>query len=145
MLKFSKKTDYALIAMADMTEYTDSENLITAKALADQHQIPQEILGKVLQTLVREGLLISVQGVRGGYALALSAKTIKLKQIIEAIEGPISLISCYDKNHIPCGQIASCAIKTPIEYIQSELAGFFDSISLQDLKANQSGYNFTNK
>lgn len=138
MLRLSKKTEYALIALTNMSEYTSPDKLVTAKTLADQHQIPHEILGKVLQTLVHEGLLLSVQGMYGGYALARSAEDIRIKNIIEAVDGPISLISCRDKNNVPCGQYDNCNIKTPMELIQNELANFFESISLADLKCQAS-------
>jgi len=138
MLRFSKKVEYALIAMTDMSEFTTPDRLVTAKALAAHYLIPQDILGKVLQTLVREGLLVSVQGVKGGYALAQSPECIKIKNIIEAIDGAIVLVQCY--NHFePCGQFEHCNIKMPMQVIQEELAGFFNKISLADLKTDKTG------
>ena len=50
MLRMSKKVEYALIAMVEMTYHKDTE-LITAKEIAKRYHIPQEILGKVLQAL----------------------------------------------------------------------------------------------
>ena len=136
MLRFSKKVEYALIVMADMSVYSSPETLYTAKSLADQYQIPQEILGKVLQTLVRHNLLVSVQGVKGGYALARRPEDINLKEIVEAIDGPVALMNCGDNDHSQCGQFTNCNIKSPLGIIQTQLSMFFHSISLNDLRRN---------
>ena len=136
MLRFSKKVEYALIVMADMSVYESPDKLFTAKSLADQYQIPQEILGKVLQTLVRKGLLLSVQGVKGGYALARGPKDINLKEIVEAVDGPVALMNCKENDHTQCGQYTNCNIKSPLGIIQTQLSMFFHSITLKDLRRN---------
>ncbi|MGD9488139.1 MAG: Rrf2 family transcriptional regulator [Calditrichaceae bacterium] len=133
MLKLSKKIEYALIAMLDLAN-RNKYDLVTTKFLANNYHIPQEILGKVLQSLSKKGLLESVQGVKGGYLLSGSIDEINIRDVIEAVEGPISLISCSTGNICDCEQIARCNIKTPMEIIQYELAEFFGEISLRDVK-----------
>ena len=73
MLKFSKKTEYAVIAVMDMA-VADNGELITAKDLSEKYNLPRELLGKVLQSLARDRLIISQQGVKGGYRLACLPK-----------------------------------------------------------------------
>jgi Rrf2 family protein len=136
MLRFSKKVEYALIVMADMSADISPEKLSSAKSLAEQYQIPQEILGKVLQTLVRRGLLISVQGVKGGYTLARDPNEINLKDIVEAVDGPVALMNCGENDHSQCGQFTNCNIKSPLGIIQTQLSMFFHSITLKDLRRN---------
>ncbi len=81
MLRLSKKVEYALIAMMDLAKNSETEP-ITTKSLASTYQIPQELLGKVMQSLTKNGLLTSVQGVKGGYILGDDPEKIKLMQII---------------------------------------------------------------
>lgn len=133
MLRFSKKVEYALIAMLEVANH-DTQELVTAKSLARQFHIPQEIMGKVLQSLAKKELLQSVQGVKGGYMLEKSLEDINLLNVVEALDGPISLIACSDGKLCGCDQIPTCNIKTPMEMIQHELAQFFNNISLKDLK-----------
>ena len=63
MLRISKKTEYAIIALVDMAN-TDNDDLITAKDISDRYNIPREILGKVLQGLAKNSLIDSHQGVK---------------------------------------------------------------------------------
>ncbi|MCB0259910.1 MAG: Rrf2 family transcriptional regulator, partial [Calditrichaeota bacterium] len=65
MLKFSKKVEYALISMLYMAKREDGE-LTTSRELSQHFNIPQELAGKVLQSLARTGCIASVQGVKGG-------------------------------------------------------------------------------
>ncbi len=142
MLRFSKKVEYALIAMVNMDEVLPQNELVTSKSVSSQFHIPPDIMGKVLQALVRNGLLISVQGVKGGYTISRPLDKISILEIIEAIDGTVSLMSCAGDSYLSCDQAGLCGIQTPMEIIQNELAGFFERISLQDIKNK---YNNTSK
>ena len=72
MLRFSKKADYALMAMKHLAVRGDAGSS-SAREIAAEYNIPIELLAKVLQRLVRTGLLISTQGTRGGYTLSRSS------------------------------------------------------------------------
>jgi Rrf2 family protein len=133
MLKISKKTEYAIIALIDMAS-TGSGLLVTAKDLSERYRIPREILGKVLQSLARHSLIDSQQGVKGGYKLLVPLSHIDINQVIHAVDGPIQLVDCALEDHASCGQIDYCNIKNPMEFIQSELIRFFKGITLQDFK-----------
>ena len=135
MLRFSKKVEYALIALMDLAELNE-EIPVTAKTVAQHYQIPYELLGKVMQRLTRNGLLNSVQGVKGGYVLGKPPDKISIKEVIELLEGPISIASCNSEEHSECDLLTTCTIKSPMEVIQNELDKYFSKISLKDLKAS---------
>ena len=63
MLRLSKKADYALIAMKHLALRGDRGSS-SAREIAEQYDIPIELMAKVLQRLVRRGLLASHQGTR---------------------------------------------------------------------------------
>ena len=65
MFQLSKKADYGLIALKHLAQH--SEESVSARQIADHYHIPAELLAKVLQKLVRKGLLVSQQGINGGY------------------------------------------------------------------------------
>ena len=69
MLRLSKKADYALMAMKHLALRGDRGSS-SAREIAEQYDIPIELMAKVLQRLVQRGLLASHQGTRGGYQLA---------------------------------------------------------------------------
>jgi Rrf2 family protein len=133
MLKLSKKTEYAIIALMHMAENSYNE-LNTAKEIAEQYNIPRELMNKVLQKLAKAGIIISHQGVKGGYQLQRSMNEINFNTIISTVDGPISLMDCVHLDVCGCEQMDYCNIKTPMEFIQSELLQFFNGITLQDFK-----------
>jgi Rrf2 family protein len=133
MLRISKKIKYAIIALVDMADNGD-DTLVTVKDLSDRYNIPREILSKVLQSLVKNNLINSHQGVKGGYQLLLPLKDINIKTIIQTVDGPIQLVDCAIESDCNCDQIDNCNIKSPMEFIQSELTKFFNNITLQDFK-----------
>ena len=57
MLKLTRKSEYGLIALLHIDARQDG-GLVTAKEIAETYQLPAELLGKVLQSLAREGLVI---------------------------------------------------------------------------------------
>lgn len=134
MLRFSKKVEYALIAMVNMDTAMAPDHLITAKSISSQFNIPPEVMGKVLQALVRKGLMLSVQGVKGGYTISRSLEKISILEIIEAIDGNFALAPCSVDTEYNCDQYGYCGLQTPLEIIQNELALFFKRISVLDVK-----------
>lgn len=138
MLKFSKKVEYALISMVHMNRHGDGQ-LISARELATAFNIPQEVIGKVLQRLARNGFITSVQGVKGGYQLACAASEIDIAGVITAIDGPLKVVGCVEEteDQCSCGQFNYCNMRRPMETIQMRLTDFFAAISLEDFQMNR--------
>ncbi len=134
MLKFNKKVEYALIAMLEMAQQANANELITAKSVSSRYHIPQEIMGKVLQTLVKGGLLLSVQGVKGGYTLATHPDRVSIWQVVQAIEGPVTLVTCIGPDKHYCQQYEYCNIRTPLTIIQDKLEEYFSDMKLSDVQ-----------
>jgi Rrf2 family protein len=134
MLRISKKVEYALIGLLHMSQRSD-QTLTTAKELASNYHIPQELMGKVLQQLARRDLIRSVQGVKGGYKIQRSADQITLNLICEVIDGPFKIVNCIQKkDHLDCEQHHFCTIRNPMEIIQNKLEVFFEQLTLKDLE-----------
>src|SRR2546428_12068641 len=87
MLRLSKKADYALIAMKHLALRGDRSSS-SAREIAEQYNIPIELMAKVLQRLVRRGLLASHQGTHGGDQLAPPPGPISVADVIQAIDRP---------------------------------------------------------
>ena len=92
MLRLSKKSDYALISMKHLAMRPDASS--SAREISESYDIPLELLAKVLQRLVRARLLVSVQGTRGGYRLGRSASLISVADVIQAVDGPVTVTAC---------------------------------------------------
>ena len=128
MLKITKKTEYALIAIRHIN---NSANLCTSKQISTYYNIPHEIMAKTLQKLSRMEYVKAIKGSNGGYYLNSSINKINLVDFIENLEGPIGIVKCTTNN--TCDLIEQCNIKSPINKINSNIKNMLSKISLQDI------------
>lgn len=87
-MRISRSTGYGLVAVGYIARH-GTEGAVLAARISKDYHIPLEYLLKILQQLVRAGVLRSKRGPRGGFFLARPAEEISLVEIIEAIDGPI--------------------------------------------------------
>jgi Rrf2 family protein len=119
MLRLSKKTDYALMAMKHLALLGDRASS-SAREIAEQYDIPVELMAKVLQRLARKGLLASHQGTRGGYQLARGATMISVADVLQAVDGPLTVTACSTEDHA-CGQYSKCNVRDPLWRIKDRI------------------------
>ncbi|MFN8061490.1 MAG: Rrf2 family transcriptional regulator [Vicinamibacterales bacterium] len=131
MLRLSKKADYALMAMKHLTTHAD-HGAASAREIAEQYDIPVELLAKVLQRLVREGLLSSQQGTRGGYQLARPATLMSVADVIQAVDGPLTVMACADTD-ANCDQYSKCSIRDPLWKIKDRILAALATCSIAEM------------
>lgn len=132
MLKFSKKTDYALMAVQYMAS-RGTDRVANTKEIAEEYRIPVELLAKVLQKLGKKGLVVSHNGPKGGYLLAKAPTDISVLSVIQAIEGHVGITECYHNEDSHCLQMPRCNIRTPLRNIQNSIYALLDSMSIDDM------------
>ena len=131
MLRLSKKADYALMAMKHLALRADRGSS-SAREIAEQYDIPIELMAKVLQRLVRTGLLVSTQGTRGGYTLGRPSSAISVADVIQAIDGPLTVTACStDKND--CEQYGKCSIRDPLWQIRERIAAALGTVTIAEI------------
>ena len=135
MLRLSKKADYALIAMKHLARTSPGTQSTSAREIAENYDIPIELLAKVLQRLVRTGLLVSTQGTRGGYALGRAAKSISVADVIQAIDGPLTVTACSTENS-DCEQYQKCSIRDPLWQIRERIVAALGTVTLSEMAAD---------
>ncbi len=133
MLRLSKKADYALIAMKHLAIRPDAASA-SAREIAEQYNIPIELMAKVLQRLARRGLVTSHQGTRGGYRLARAAAIISVADIIQAIDGPLTVTACSTEAE-NCDQYSKCSVRDPLWRIRERIVSALDTCSLQEISS----------
>lgn len=131
MLRLSKKADYALLAMRHLAAHVD-RGAVSARELAESYDIPSELLAKVLQKLVRARLLTSHQGIRGGYGLGRAAHSISVADVIQAVDGPLTVTACSDTDH-SCDQYSKCGIRDPLWRIKDRIVAALSASSVAEL------------
>ena len=133
MLRLSKKADYALMAMKHLAMRPDAPSA-SAREIAEQYDIPIELMAKVLQRLARRGLLTSHQGTRGGYRLGRASSAISVADIIQAIDGPFTVTACSTEDE-QCEQFTKCNVRDPLWRIKDRILSALATCSLQEISA----------
>lgn len=142
MLAFTRKTDYALIALTHLAQNPDGCN--SAREIAGIYGIPLPLLMNILKQMTQRNLASSVRGPRGGYRLASPANQISLNDIIDAVEGPVQLVQCVDwyqnknlgKTKTGCDLMARCPVRPTIHRVHSRLVEFLSGVTLADVVDN---------
>lgn len=133
MLRLTKKADYSLIALKHFAfRQQQTGGAVSAKEVADASGIPLPVLSKLLQTLGKNGFLISEYGTNGGYRLAREPRRISALQVIRAIDGPIVLANCFTEN-ATCSHLDKCTVKKPLKRIHEGILRLLESVSIQDM------------
>jgi FeS assembly SUF system regulator len=132
MLRLSKKADYALIAMKHLAQQCGS---CSAREIAEQYDIPAELMAKVLQRLARRGLLVSQQGTRGGYSLSRAPDAVTVAEVIQAIDGPVTVTACSVEGD-KCDQFSKCNVRDPLWRIRQLILTALGACTIADIAAD---------
>src|SRR5258708_9211047 len=111
MLKLTKKADYGLIAVKHLAEVGETGSC-SAKDIAEAYEIPQSAMAKILQKLLKNGLLVSQQGMNGGYVLSRDALH---NSAFDGFKG----IACPLIIHSPSHHTLGCAHRTQFTAVHS--------------------------
>jgi Rrf2 family protein len=133
MLRFTKRADYGLMAIHYIAIH-DDRGAVSVKRIAEEFAIPQELLAKILQRLAKQRLIVSQNGPKGGYVLTRRASEISIGEVIRALEGPISIVSCLEDSD--CPQMERCSLRRPITKLQVAITQMLDSMSLAELTSD---------
>jgi Rrf2 family protein len=93
MLEITRQADYALRATMEVARMDFGERTPTA-TIAEAQNIPLPFLAKIVSQLVVRGILEATRGASGGVSLARPADTITMLEVVEAIDGPITINRC---------------------------------------------------
>jgi Rrf2 family protein len=135
-MKIARETDYAIRCLLFMAGNPVKNH--TVGQIARSREIPQSFLAKILQKLVRAGILTSARGTGGGFRLSRNPGEITLLQVIEAIEGPLAVNDCFLENRT-CSMASRCGAHAAWKEIRKGLAadlGRYTLRRLMDLEKN---------
>jgi Rrf2 family protein len=106
----------------------------SAREIAEQYDIPVELLAKILQKLARGGFLASQQGIHGGYSLARPADRISVADVIETIDGPLTVTACSATDN-DCEQYTKCSVRDPLWRIKDRIVKALATSTIAELAA----------
>ena len=118
-MQITRQADYALRAMYYLSKLEPSERAATS-LIADEQRIPPSFLAKIISQLSIAGLIHTSRGARGGVSLARPPESISILEVVEAIDGPLTLNECtHSIEGCPFGE--NCPIRPVWCDVQSEL------------------------
>ena len=133
-MNINQESDYAL-RLVLMLSIEGLDNKLDAKFLSEKANIPLRFLLKLTRKLVQAGIVKSYRGINGGYAITKEPKNITLKDVIEAIQGPIIVTRCiYDNQACSANKIGHCAIHKALGNIQNKLVDELEKVNFETLK-----------
>ena len=136
-MRFSKKSEYALRAMIELTQEF-GHGLMQRKSLADKQCIPLGFLEIILLSLKNAGLIGSRRGAHGGVFLIKSPREVTLGQIIRILDGPLAPIACVSQTayqkclDCPYATTTTCPIQRIMLDVRNAIASVLDHYSLED-------------
>lgn len=130
-MTFSRECEYALKGMAALAAEAGARPLMLSEIAASE-ALPLSFLSKIFQKLLQHGLVLSHRGTRRGYTLAREPRTISLRTILEAIEGPELFNRCLF-SHWRCGEGSTCLVHLAWRDVQPQVQVGFEGTTLQHL------------
>jgi FeS assembly SUF system regulator len=131
-MRLTHLADYAVVIMTAAAR-RESGARLSASELAQETGVPLPTTQKLMGRLAAEGLLTSVRGASGGFALARPAEAITLVDIVEAVEGPIAMTMCADGVNHDCALDAHCRVKPHMGVVGNAIRGALGAVSLTEL------------
>jgi Rrf2 family iron-sulfur cluster assembly transcriptional regulator len=120
--------------MVDLALHSD-EGPVARQDIAERQAISADYVAQLFRQLQDADLVEGVKGPGGGYRLIRDADQVRARDIVEAVEGPISLVHCVDPHdEASCGRIDRCVTHLVWEQLSTLMQEFLDSITLQALR-----------
>ncbi len=135
MLRLSKLTDYGTVLLAHLAANRGS--VCSAADVATATGIAVPTVSKLLKLLGRNGLVTSTRGANGGYRLAGDPNDISAADIIDALEGPVSITECSASDS-QCEHEGVCSVGGAWQQVNVAIRRALDDVSLSDLLRSNS-------
>lgn len=129
--RFRKKTEYALIMVSLLSRAGVGK--IVSVASMQQFGLPRSFLVKIARDLIKAKLIVPKEGRGGGYVLAKSPKQVSLKEVVEAVEGELAMVSCLVHGAKKCPLEKQCPHRGVMIRLTSELSEVLSQYRLSDL------------
>ena len=130
-MELTRQGDYAIRGIVYLAgQPLDKVSLLSEIAAAVD--VPQTFLAKIFQQFSKSGIVRSFRGTGGGFLLARTPDKITLLEVVEAVEGPLTLNRCMSGPG-ECSRDTHCKVHPVWRRVQKRLRGMLDEVTLQEL------------
>lgn len=129
-MRISTKGRYALRILMDVAMNVDINNLRRIHEVAASQNISEKYVGRLIIQLKKAGFLTARRGVNGGYKLARDPSEITLLEILDAMEGKLSIVRCVGAPG-PCASNSDCSVRPIWMRLNDQVRSIFEGVTLQ--------------
>jgi Rrf2 family cysteine metabolism transcriptional repressor len=130
-MKLSTRTRYGIRAIIELAQYEGTRPL-QLKMIAERQDISIKYLEQLMGLLRSAGLVRSVRGSKGGYALGRPAEQIKLSEVFRCLEGPVTTTECVEDEDC-CKRSADCIAREVWVDVEAAIHNVLEAITLENL------------
>ena len=126
-----RDTDYAFRLAAALAGVYGDQTALSAKVLAAEAQVSYALACKILQKLAHAGIAESAMGPKGGWVLAKAPELVRFTEIVEAVQGPVTVNKCLLGN-FHCPLKGKCPAHPKMAALQTQIVGYLDELTLNE-------------
>lgn len=132
-MEISRKTDYALRMLALLVEHEGE--IVSVREAAEKNEVPYSFARSIQHDLSNEDIVESVRGAHGGMKLKADPAKLTLREIVEAVQGPIFISGCMfaGEDSAPCPRLKDCFFNPVWCNAERMLRAYFSSVTLKDI------------
>jgi Rrf2 family protein len=133
-MRITTWAEYGVICALHLARRAD-EALVSGREIAEREKLPPDYAEQILLRLRRAGIVVSTRGARGGYALARSAESITLREILAASELVTFDLHCdsHPLDDVRCASSHDCSIRPVWQMLQRRIDEVLEGVRLSDL------------
>lgn len=131
MMELTRKGEYAIRGIVYLAKLRPG-NVALISEIAEKTGVPQTFLAKILQNFAKIGIVNSFRGTRGGFSLGRPASQITLREVVEAVEGPIMPNRCLIGD-TGCEFNKTCLVHPVWREVQSKVVDILNGVTIEQL------------
>ncbi|MCM0082008.1 Rrf2 family transcriptional regulator [Geomonas sp. Red32] len=137
MMELTRKGEYAIRGIIYLAQQPPGRVSLISE-IAAAADVPQTFLAKIFQSFAKLGLVVSSRGTGGGFVLARPASAITMREVVEAVEGPILPNRCLLGASCERGT-GHCLVHDVWRQVQTEVVNILDAVTIDTLARGRDG------
>lgn len=134
-MELTRKGEYAIRGIIFLARLPKGKIALISE-IADATNVPQTFLAKIFQSFAKLGLVNSYRGTGGGFTLGRSPSSITLREVVEAVEGPIMPNRCL-MGEGGCEHDRKCLVHPVWRQVQSAVVNILEDVTIEDLARHE--------
>jgi Rrf2 family protein len=131
MMELTRKGEYAIRGIIYLAQQPPGKVSLVSE-IAEATQVPVAFLAKIFQSFAKLGIVSSSRGTGGGFTMGRSPESITLREVVEAVEGPILPNRCL-LGGAACDRTAECAVHPVWRKVQVQVEQILESVTIAEL------------